>query len=193
MSHAENSFLCSCDVSLVPLLHDISRTVWSVYSRRCIYFFCNRFSPHYELFETQTQFIVVTKELGVCWDLIQKDLCHLQWALKQRGGERRDKNKDTGSDSQRKQKTEVRRKDKPHSGWKTTSWKNAQCCHGLWHTDDIRSEKEAWFASCVVNATTEPAHIHHLSPIYPVRALLTYIHHKTTVRLSSAWISANFS
>lgn len=105
MSHAEKSFLCSCDVSLVPLLHDFSRTVWSVYSRRCIFFFCNLFSPHYELFETQTQFIVVTKELRVCWDLIQKDLRHLQRALKQRGGERRDKNKDTGSDRQRKQKT----------------------------------------------------------------------------------------
>lgn len=49
-------------------------------------------SPHYKLFETQTQFIVVTKELRVCWDFIQKDLRHLQWALQQRGGgERRDK------------------------------------------------------------------------------------------------------
>lgn len=86
-----------------------------------LFFFCNLFSPHYELFETQTQFIVVTKELRVCWDLVQKDLRHLQRALKQRGGDRRGKNKDTGSDRQRKQKTEVRRKDKPRSGWKTAS------------------------------------------------------------------------
>lgn len=72
-------------------------------------FSCNLFSPHYELFETQPQFIVVTKKLRVCWDFIQKDLRHLQWALKQTGGERRDKKEDTELDSQRKQKTELRR------------------------------------------------------------------------------------
>lgn len=38
--------------------------------------------PHYKLFETQAQFIVVTEELGVRWDLIQEDLGHLQWALR---------------------------------------------------------------------------------------------------------------
>lgn len=48
------------------------------------------FSPHYELFKTETQFVVVTKELRVCWDFIQKDLRHLQRALQQRwGGERK--------------------------------------------------------------------------------------------------------
>lgn len=37
--------------------------------------------PHYKLFETQAQLIVVTEEFGIRWDLIQKDLRHLQRAL----------------------------------------------------------------------------------------------------------------
>lgn len=131
MSYPENSFLCYCDVSLIPLLNDFSRMCEvSIVGGE---FFCILFSPHYELFETQTQFIVVTKELRVCWDFIQKDLGHLQWALKHRGGERRDNNKDRELDSQRKQKRELRRRD-----------------------------------SSMVTVTTEPAYIHHLSPIYPV-------------------------
>lgn len=32
--------------------------------------------PHYKLLETQAQFIVMTEELGVRWDLIQEDLGH---------------------------------------------------------------------------------------------------------------------
>lgn len=39
-------------------------------------------TPQYELFETQAQFVVMTEELGVCWDFIQEDLGHLQWTLR---------------------------------------------------------------------------------------------------------------
>lgn len=84
------------------------------------------FSPHYELFKTETQFVVVTKELRVCRDFIQKDLRHLQRALQQRwGGERKDKYKGTALASQKMQKTEQARKGKPHSGQKMTSYQNA--------------------------------------------------------------------
>lgn len=51
--------------------------------------FLNGILPHYKLFETQAQFIVMTEELRVRWDLIQEDLGHFQRALQQRGGERR--------------------------------------------------------------------------------------------------------
>lgn len=54
--------------------------------------------PHYKLFETQAQLIVVTEEFRIRWDLIQKDLRHLQRALHKKGGKGRgeegDKNKD---------------------------------------------------------------------------------------------------
>lgn len=59
--------------------------VQCVVTRWC---FFDRILPHYKLFETQAQFIVVTEELRVRWDLIQEDLGHLQWAL-QRGSEER--------------------------------------------------------------------------------------------------------
>ena len=54
-------------------------------------FFYHRILPHYKLFETQSQFIVVTEELRVRWDLIQEDLGYLQRALQRGrgGGERR--------------------------------------------------------------------------------------------------------
>lgn len=58
--------------------------------------------PHYKLFETQAQFIVVTKELRVRWDLIQEDLGHFQRAL-QRGAERGGKGR-----KGRKQRDQVR-------------------------------------------------------------------------------------
>lgn len=66
----------------------------------------DRLLPHYKLFETQAQFIVMTEELGVCWDLIQEDLRHLQRALQWSGsGERREgTNKETESARQRKRK-----------------------------------------------------------------------------------------
>lgn len=61
--------------------------------------------PHYKLFETQAQFIVVTEELRVRWDLIQEDLGHLQWALRQGQREdKRDKNKETELKGGRKRK-----------------------------------------------------------------------------------------
>lgn len=47
--------------------------------------------PHYELFETQAQLIVVTEEFGIRRDLIQKDLRHLQRALRKGGGGGRQK------------------------------------------------------------------------------------------------------
>lgn len=52
--------------------------------KRCMHYLFstgNGHSPQYELFETQTQFVVMTEELGVCWDFIQEDLGHLQWTL----------------------------------------------------------------------------------------------------------------
>lgn len=52
--------------------------VQCVVTRWC---FFDRILPHYKLFETQAQFIVVTEELRVRWDLIQEDLGYLQWAL----------------------------------------------------------------------------------------------------------------
>lgn len=61
----------------------------------CLFFF--PLLPHYKLLETQAQLIVVTEEFGIRWDLIQKDLRHLQWALHKKGGKRGeegDKNKD---------------------------------------------------------------------------------------------------
>lgn len=63
--------------------------------------FFYRILPHYKLFETQSQFIVVTEELRVRWDLIQEDLGYLQRALQRGGGERR---KGTGLERQRKRK-----------------------------------------------------------------------------------------
>lgn len=53
--------------------------------------------PHYKLFETQAQLIVVTEEFGIRRDLIQKDLRHLQRALRKEK-EAGDKNKDAGLD-----------------------------------------------------------------------------------------------
>jgi len=66
--------------------------------------FFDRILPHDKLFETQTQFVVVTEELRVRWDLIQEDLGHLQWAL-QRGGQKQRKRK-------RKQKQKGGRKER---------------------------------------------------------------------------------
>lgn len=53
--------------------------------------------PHYKLFETQAQLIVVTEEFGIRRDLVQKDLRHLQRALRKEE-EAGDKNKDAGLD-----------------------------------------------------------------------------------------------
>lgn len=69
--------------------------------------FFDRNLPHYKLFETQAQLIVVTEELRVRWDLIQEDLGHLQWALQRVGGRReeeRDRNKETELERLRKRK-----------------------------------------------------------------------------------------
>lgn len=73
-------------------------------TRWCLLFVCTLvfffffLLPHYKLFETQAQLIVVTEEFGIRWDLIQKDLRHLQRALHKKGGKGRgeegDKNKD---------------------------------------------------------------------------------------------------
>lgn len=120
-----------CDVFLVSLLPVFCRTceVSLVGGPFLCFFLFFVFSPHYELFKTQTQFVVVTKELRVCWDFIQKDLRHLQRALQQRwGGERKDTYKGTALDSQKMQKTEQARKGKPLSGQKTTSYQNAYYC-----------------------------------------------------------------
>lgn len=65
--------------------------------------------PHYKLFETQAQFIVVTKELRVRWDLIQEDLGHFQRALQQgeeRGGKRRKQSDKVRQTKKDKAKTE---------------------------------------------------------------------------------------
>ncbi len=79
-------FLC-CFISF---LHDFGAVC--VVTRWC---FFDRILPHYKLFETQAQFIVVTEEFRVRWDLIQEDLRHLQRALQQRrgSGERRRRTK----------------------------------------------------------------------------------------------------
>ncbi len=70
-------------------LHDFGAV--SVVTRWC---FFDRILPHYKLFETQAQFIVVTEEFRVRWDLIQEDLRHLQRALQWKGsGERRRRTK----------------------------------------------------------------------------------------------------
>ncbi|TNN45174.1 hypothetical protein EYF80_044624 [Liparis tanakae] len=57
--------------------------------------FFDGISPHYKLFETQAQFVVVTEELRVRWDLIQEDLGHLQWALQRGGGRQRNKERES--------------------------------------------------------------------------------------------------
>lgn len=72
-------FLDFCGV-FTHFLHDFGADC--VVTRWC---FFDRILPHYKLFETQAQFIVVTEELRVRWDLIQEDLRHLQWALQWRG------------------------------------------------------------------------------------------------------------
>lgn len=74
-------------------LHDFAAVC--VVTRWCFFVgFFYHILPHYKLFETQAQFIVVTEELRVRRDLIQEDLRHLQWALQQRGsGERRKETK----------------------------------------------------------------------------------------------------
>lgn len=149
------------------------------------------FSPHYELFKTETQFVVVTKELRVCWDFIQKDLRHLQRALEQRwGGERKDKYKGRALYSQKN--AENRASKERQASFRPENDFLSECLllHQH-HKVDIRSEKGPRIASCMVNVTTAPAYIHHLSPICPEwdLVILTYIHHKTTADLSSAWIS----
>lgn len=59
--------------------------------------------PHYKLFETQAQLIVVTEEFGIRRDLIQKHLRHLQRALRKEkeAGDKNDKNKDAGLDGEK--------------------------------------------------------------------------------------------
>ena len=81
--------------------------------------FFDRILPHYKLFETQAQFIVVTEELGVRWDLIQEDLGHLQRALEH--GEEREEGKGKHKETRvRETKTE---KAKQKSGArKERSW-----------------------------------------------------------------------
>lgn len=86
MSHHESS----CFLDFFPPNFGMN-LVQSVVIRWC---FFDRISPHYKLFETQAQFIVVTEELRVRWDLIQEDLGHLQWAL-QWGAERGGKGQNT--------------------------------------------------------------------------------------------------
>lgn len=66
----------------------------------CFFFFNPPALPHYKLFETQAQLIVVTEEFGIRRDLIQKDLRHLQRALRKHK-EAGDKNKDAGLDGER--------------------------------------------------------------------------------------------
>lgn len=69
-------FLWSSDGKLALFNHtSLKRLRWYLFS------IGSGHSPQYELFETQTQFVVMTEELGVCWDFIQEDLGHLQWTL----------------------------------------------------------------------------------------------------------------
>lgn len=75
-------------------LHDFAAVC--VVTRWCFFVgFFYHILPHYKLFETQAQFIVVTEELRVRRDLIQEDLRHLQWALQQRGSGERRRRKET--------------------------------------------------------------------------------------------------
>lgn len=77
------------DSCLFSMVFSLTFSLWySVLSLGGVSLVC--ILPHYKLFETQAQFIVVTEEFWVRWDLIQEDLGHLQWALQQGvGGERR--------------------------------------------------------------------------------------------------------
>ncbi len=84
MAHQESSRFLGVFLELCGVFpHFCMTLVQFVVIRWC---FFDGILPHYKLFETQAQFIVVTEELRVCWDLIQEDLGHLQWALQQWGG-----------------------------------------------------------------------------------------------------------
>lgn len=162
-------------------LHDFGAVC--VVTRWC---FFDRILPHYKLFETQAQFIVVTEEFRVRWDLIQEDLRHLQRALQWKGEwreEEKDKNKETELETkkekakkkeQRKESQEVR-EEAFESGWTKARWECPSFRRGKWlpnwtpnsaigqdaeleHKEDIRSEKEPWLASCMANVTANRAH-----------------------------------
>lgn len=107
MVHHETSCFSGFPWRFFSSLHDFGAvcaiTRWCLVV--CVYACFFSLLPHYKLFETQAQLIVVTEEFGIRWDLIQKDLRHLQWALHKKGGKGRgeegDKNKDAVLDWQR--------------------------------------------------------------------------------------------
>lgn len=115
----------------------------------------------------------------------------------ERGGKRQKQGGTVRETKKQKAKTE-QRKERPVSfrqgelwlpNWMPNAAKGRDA--ELEHEEDIRSEREPWFASCMANVTANPAYTHHLAPICPVwdLVILTYIHHKTTARLQSACIT----
>lgn len=148
------------------------------------FFFCFAFSPalpHYKLFETQAQLIVVTEEFGIRWDLIQKDLRHLQRALC--GGRRREtKTRMRGLDCERKKTPaeEGRASLVQTSGNKVRdkSWVPEPE-----HGQDVKLKKNPPSAVCMANVNqTNPAHAHHLAPICVECELVTLTYNHYTRR-----------